>query len=148
VFRCTRSRVEIPYNYEQPSSSTGMMSPEPLRGLFQWSDDEEEASRYTSSATVSFVQTGKMSANMADNNNNDDDFHRRLKPHEQTSRAQQEVLDNIQWMLNQLLTKWNNNDIGSNPEQEEHNNNTEPPKIKRSKESSSLDGDVLKGIQA
>ena len=45
-----------------------MMSPKPLRGLFQWTDDEEEASRYASSATVSSVQTGRVSANMADNN--------------------------------------------------------------------------------
>ena len=52
VFRGTRSRVAIPYNYEQPSSSTGVISPEPLKSLFQWSDDEEEASGYASSAIV------------------------------------------------------------------------------------------------
>ena len=40
VFRNTRSRVVIPYNYEQPSSSTGVISPKPLKSLFQWSDDE------------------------------------------------------------------------------------------------------------
>ena len=40
MFRSTRSRVAIPYNYEQPSSSTGVTSSEPLRSLFQWSDDE------------------------------------------------------------------------------------------------------------
>jgi len=44
VFRSTRSRVAIPYSYEQPSSSTGVTSPEPMRRLFQWSDDEEEDS--------------------------------------------------------------------------------------------------------
>jgi len=46
------------------------MSLEPLKSLFQWSDDEgEEAGRYASSATVSSVQTGRVSANMANNNN-------------------------------------------------------------------------------
>jgi len=34
---------------------------------------------------------------MADNNN--DDLHQRMKVQEQTSRAQQEALDNIQEML-------------------------------------------------
>jgi len=33
--------LQKPYNYEQPSSSTGVMSPEPLKSLFHWSDDEE-----------------------------------------------------------------------------------------------------------
>jgi len=47
------------------------MSSEPLRSLFQWSDDEEEASGYASSATVSSEQTGILSANMVDNNHND-----------------------------------------------------------------------------
>ena len=72
AFRGTRSTVAIPYDYEQPSSSTVVMSPEPLKSLFHWSDDEGgEASGYASSATVSSVQTGRVSANMADNNNND-----------------------------------------------------------------------------
>jgi len=44
VFRGTRYRVAIPYNYEQPSSLTGVMSPQLLKILFQWSDDEGEAS--------------------------------------------------------------------------------------------------------
>jgi len=69
AFRGTRFRVAIPYKYEQPSSSTGVVSPESLKSLFQWSDDEGEASGYASSATVSSVQTGR--ANMADNNNDD-----------------------------------------------------------------------------
>jgi len=47
------------------------MSLEPLKNLFQWSDDEGEASGYTSLVTVSSVQTGIVSANMADNNNDD-----------------------------------------------------------------------------
>ena len=70
------------------------MSPDPLKSLFQLSDDEREASGYASSAMVSSVQTGIVLANMADNNN--DDLHQRMKAQEQTSRAQQEALDNIQ----------------------------------------------------
>ena len=35
AFWGTRSRVAIPYNYEQPSSSTGVISSEPLKSLFQ-----------------------------------------------------------------------------------------------------------------
>ena len=62
----------MPYNYGQPSSSTWALSPAPLRHLFQWSDDEEEASCYASSVTISSVRTGLVSANMADNNNDDD----------------------------------------------------------------------------
>ena len=94
VFWGTRSWVAIPYNYEQPSSSTGVISPEPFKSLFQWSDDEEEASRYASSTMVSSVQTGRVSANMAENNN--DDLRWRMEAQEQTSKAQQEALDNIQ----------------------------------------------------
>ena len=47
------------------------MSPEPLKSLYQWSDDEGESSGYASSATVSSVQTGKVLANMADISNDD-----------------------------------------------------------------------------
>ena len=47
------------------------MSPEPLKSLFQWSDDEGEASGYVSSAMVSFTQTGKVLVNMVDNSNDD-----------------------------------------------------------------------------
>jgi len=65
-----------------------MMSPKPLKGLFQWSNEEGEASRYASSATVSSMQIDRVSANMADNNNNDDDLSRHLEAQEQTSRAQ------------------------------------------------------------
>ena len=68
------------------------MSPAPLKSLFQWSDNEE-ASGYASSTTISLVRTGLVSANMADNN--DDDLRRRMEAQEQTSRAQQEALDNI-----------------------------------------------------
>jgi len=89
VFRGTRSRVAIPYNYKQPS--------QPLKSLFQWSDDKGNASGYASSATVNSVQTGRVSANMADNNN--DDLRRRMEVQEQASKAQQEALDNIRQML-------------------------------------------------
>jgi len=82
---------------------------------------------------------------MADNGN--DNLRRRMETQEQTSKAQQEALDNIQQMLAQLLTNWNNNDTGSNHNEEEHNND-EQPKTEKSKESSSIDTEVLKGIQA
>ena len=48
-----------------------MMSLEPLKSLFQWSDDEGEVSGYASSVTVSSVQTDRVSVNMTANNNND-----------------------------------------------------------------------------
>ena len=47
---------------------------------------------------------------MADNSN--DDLRRRMEAQEQTSKAQQEALDNIQKMLAQLLTNRNNNNTG------------------------------------
>jgi len=62
------------------------MSLEPLKSHFQWSDDEGEVSGYASSATVSSVQTGRVSANMADNNN--DDLCQWMEAQEQTFRAQ------------------------------------------------------------
>jgi len=55
---------------------------------------------------------------MADNGN--DDLRRRLEAQEQTFKAQQEALDNIQQMLAQLITNRNNNDTGSNHDEEEH----------------------------
>jgi len=54
AFQSMRTRVAIPYNYGQPSSS-GAMSPESLRYLFQWSDDKGEASGCASSAIISSV---------------------------------------------------------------------------------------------
>jgi len=69
--------LTIPYNYGQPSTSMGVMSTESLRSPFQWSDDEEEASGYASSATVRSIQTRFVSTNMADINN--DDLHLRLE---------------------------------------------------------------------
>jgi len=62
------------------------MLPKPLKSLFQLSDDEGEASGYASSVTVSFVQIGRLSANMADNNN--DDLRQWMEAQEQTFRAQ------------------------------------------------------------
>ena len=80
---------------------------------------------------------------MADNNN--DDLRQRMEAQEQTFRAQQEALDNIQQMLTQLLTNQNSNDTGSNHNEEEYNDD-ERPKIEKSKKSSSIDAEVIKGI--
>ena len=82
---------------------------------------------------------------MADNSN-DDDLSRYMKAQEQTSRAQQEALENIQQMLNQLLTNQNNNDTTGSNHAEEENLNNEHPRTKKSKESFSIDADVIKGI--
>ena len=68
-----------------------------------------------------------------------------MEDQEQTSKAQQEALDNIQQMLAQFLINRNNNDTGSN--EEEHHSN-EQPKTEKSKENSSMDAEVLKSIQA
>ena len=56
-------------------------------------------------------------------------------------------MENIQQILAQLFTNRNNNDAGSNHNEEEHNDD-EQPKAERSKESSSIDAEILKGIQA
>ena len=90
---------------------------------------------------VSSVRTGRVSVHMADNDN--DDLRRWMEAQEQTSKAQQEALDNIQQILVQLLTNRNNNDAGSNHNEEEHNDD-EQPKAEKSKESSSIDAEVLK----
>ena len=82
---------------------------------------------------------------MADKNN-DDDLLRRIEAQEQTFRAQQEVLKNFQQMLAHLLTN-RNNDTSSNPD-EEGNLNNEHFKTEKSKESSSIDANVIKSIQA
>jgi len=47
--------------------------------------DEGEASRYASLVTVSFVQTGRVSVNMADNSN--DELRRWMEAQEQTFKA-------------------------------------------------------------
>ena len=69
-----------------------------------------------------------------------------MEAQKQTSRAQQEALDNIQQILVQLLVNWNINNTGSNHNEEEHNND-ERPKTEKSKESSLIDVEVIKGIQ-
>ena len=56
-------------------------------------------------------------------------------------------MDNIQHILAQLLTNRNNNNIGSNHNEEEHNDD-EWSKTEKSKKSSSIDAEVIKGIQA
>ena len=80
---------------------------------------------------------------MADND--DDDLHWQMESQEQTFKAQQETLDNIQQMLAQLLTNRNTNDTGNNHNIEEHNDD-ERPKTEKSKESSSIDVEVIKYI--
>ena len=93
------------------------MSPAPLTKLFQWSDDEEEASGYASSATISSVRMGLISANMFDND--EYDLCRLMEAQEQIFRDQQEALDNIQQRLPQLLVNRNINDTGSNHNKED-----------------------------
>ena len=51
-------------------------------------------------------------------------------------------------MLAQLLNNWNNNDTTGGNHDEEENLNNEPPKTERSKEGSTVDAKVIKGIQA
>jgi len=68
-----------------------------MKRLFQWSDGKDEDSGYASSVTVILIQIDRVPVHMADNDN--DDLCRRLEAQEQTSKAQQEALDNIQQML-------------------------------------------------
>jgi len=70
-----------------------------------------------------------------------------MEANEQTFRAQQEALDNMQQMLAQSLINRNTKDTGSNHNEEEHNDD-ERPKTEKSKESSSIDAKAIKGIQA
>ena len=46
-----------------------------------------------------------------------------------------------------VFNNWNNNDTGSSHDEEEHLSNDQP-KTEKSKEGSSLDAEVLKGLQA
>jgi len=80
-------------------------------------------------------------------NNNDDDLCRQMEAQEQTFRAQQEALDNIQQMLPQLLVSKNTKDTGSNRDEEEYNND-EHSKIEKSKGSSSINTEIIKDIQS
>ena len=86
-----------------------------------------------------------MSVNMADNNLNED-LRRRMVVQEKTFRTQQEALKNIQQMLAQLLINRNIKYTSSNHDEEEYNNDKRP-KMEKSKESSSVDAEVIKDIQ-
>ena len=55
------------------------------------------------------------------------------------------ALDNLQQILAQLLINRKTNDMGSNHNEEEHNDD-ECPKTEKSKESSSIDVEVVKGM--
>jgi len=81
-------------------------------------------------------------------NNTDDDLRHRMEAQEQTSKAQQEALDNIHQILVQLLTNWNNNNTTGSNHKNEENNNNKPPKTDHSKEGSSIDAQMIKGIKA
>jgi len=61
------------------------------------------------------MQIGFVSANIADNNSNDDLCHR-MEAQEQAFRAQQEALNNIQFMLSQLMTDQYNEENSINNE--------------------------------
>ena len=50
-------------------------------------------------------------------------------------------------MFAQLFFNPNTNDSGSNHNEDEHNDN-ERPKVDKSKKSSSIDADIIKGIQS
>ena len=84
---------------------------------------------------------------MADNNH-DNDLHRHMEAQEQTSKAQQAILDNIQQMLMQLLNNRSNDETTDSNHDEEENADTEPPKTEKLKGSSTIDADVIEGIQA
>jgi len=108
----------------------------PQQGLYHqyhwgWFDDDEDASGYAS--TISSVRIGFMSTNMADNDN-EVDLYRCMEAQDQTSEARQEALENIQRMLTQLMTDWNNEENSDNNEREEENRTQEN---KNAKESSS-----------
>jgi len=80
-------------------------------------------------------------------NNNDNDLRQQIEAQEKTFRAQQEALDNIQQMLAQLLANRNTNDTSSNCSEDEHNDD-KCPNTEKSKESSQIDAEVIKSIQA
>jgi len=86
-----------------------------------------------------------MLVNMA-NNDHDDDLRRHMEAQEQTFRAQQ--VENIQQMLAQFLNNRNNDNTTGSNHTEEKNLNNEPPKTEKSKESSAIDANVIKDIQA
>jgi len=71
-----------------------------------------------------------------------------MKAQEQTFRTQQEALDNIQRMLAQLLTNQNNEKTSGNHNREEKNLNKDTSEGEHSNETSSIDAEVIKGIEA
>ena len=89
------------------------------------------------------MQIGFISANMT-YNSNDDDLRRRMEAAKQAFRAQQKALNNIQSMLSQLMTDQNNEENFDNNEREEENRTAEN---KNTKESSSINIKIIKGIQ-
>ena len=71
-----------------------------------------------------------------------------MEAQEQTFRAQQAALENIQQMLEKFLNnRKNDNTTGSNHNVKENPDN-EPPKTEKSKGSFTIDVDVTKGIRA
>jgi len=80
---------------------------------------------------------------MADND--DVDLRHHMEAQEQTSKAQQKALENIQRMLTQLLTNQNNEEDFDNNKWEEENR---APENKNAKESSSslINDEVIKDI--
>ena len=89
---------------------------------------------------------------MADGN--DADLRRHIDAQEQTTRTQQEALDNIQCLLEQLLinqnTSANHEGISGSNHQKEKNPNEDAPNDEQlhPKETSSIDVEVIKGIEA
>jgi len=84
-----------------------------LRNIFQWTDDDEGASGYASTSTVSSIRTRTVSAYMAEN----EDLRRRMDEQDKVIKIQQETLSNIQLLLAELL-KGKNQDTnnGNNSE--------------------------------
>jgi len=74
---------------------------------------------------------------MADNNR-DDDLCRCIEAQEQTSRAQQATLENIQQMLAQFLNNQNNDNTTCSNHEEEENPDNEPLRLKSQREDPQL----------
>jgi len=79
-------------------------------------------------------------------NDNKADFRRCMEDQEQSSKTQQEALENIQHMLIQLMTDRNYEENFDNKEWEEENRTPENKNAKESS-SSSIDAEVTKRIQ-
>ena len=96
IFRSTRSKIAIPFKYDQSSPVSGS-----LRSMFQWPDEEDDGTGYASSGTISSTQERVLSTCMADAN---EDLRRRMEVQEEATKAQQEALTDIQRMLAQLIS--------------------------------------------